>query len=180
MKPSDTAEESFKSSKPAPTLEFNIKDWVSCTVTKAAPDSQVGLDFEYNAEDGHVYVAKVYDLAKMFSDARAGDKLYKFQGRDASEYESLGPTGSIDELTRIMKNENSVSFETLHHDHLHESITEVAMDVELGDIVPLQNYDKNPDLNGQDVEVLRPMGTPISVPGVVVPSGGAPVVDFNL
>ena len=152
---SPIAKKSYLESKPAPTLEFNIKDWVSCQVTKSTPqETNIGLDFEYNPKDGNIYITKVYHLAHMFSDARVGDKLHKFFGKDAIEYSSKGEDG-VKELYDIMKVETVISFETLHHEFFNESVTEISMDVEIGDIVPLQNYKSREEYNGHDVEVLR-------------------------
>ena len=153
---SPIAKKSYLESKPAPTLEFNIKDWVSCQVTKSTPqETNIGLEFEYNPKDGNIYITKVYHLAHMFSDARVGDKLHKFFGKDAKEFSTKGEDG-VKELYDIMKVETVISFETLHHEYtMNESVTEISMDVEIGDIVPLQNFAAKQEYNGHDVEVLR-------------------------
>ena len=66
--------------------DYNFKDWVSCNIKKARQSDNVGLTFEKNPRLGHYFVTQVGGLAKMFSDVKVGDRLLKFQGKNASDY----------------------------------------------------------------------------------------------
>jgi hypothetical protein len=136
---------------PGPTLEFNLKRWVCGSVTKASIKHEtIGLELE-ERDDGAIYVTKVEGLTKQFTDVLVGDKLYKFQDRDISEY-----GGGIDELYAIIKKELKISLETIHPNHdIQASDLLERMDIQIGDRVPLINYKPHPDYNGRTVEVLR-------------------------
>ena len=132
-------------------VQYNLKAWLCGSLSR--PPSRrhdFGLDFE-KRDDGHYYVTRVESLAKQCGDVEVGDRLLKFQGQPASDYQS------VEELTEVLKGALSISFEALHPNLIEETITEVPNDVDLGDVVPLggMELDHKSYLNGKDVQVLR-------------------------
>jgi len=144
---------SSSSNNPGPTLEYNIKAW--CAGGCSRPPSKrhdFGLDFERrdgDDDDGHFYVTRVEALAKEFTEVRVGDRLYKFQDKAAAEYKS------VDELYDILKDALKISIETLHPSVMTQEIKTIDLPVEKGDVVALKEYPAKPELEGQNVEVLR-------------------------
>ena len=136
------------SGQPGPTLDYNLKAWVSGSLTR--PPSRrhdFGLDFEL--VDGVFYVTRSEALCKQLTEVKVGDRLLKFQNQDATPRNF-----TLKDLRTILKEELRVSFETLHPEIMQESITEIDMDIDIGDVVPLQNMEEH-NLNGKDVQVLR-------------------------
>jgi hypothetical protein len=142
---------------PPASLEYNLKAWVSGSLTrprqlKNKKLHDFGLDLEQDADDGQFYITRVEGLAKELDGIRVGDRLFKFQGKDPSEF----TTGdALKEIRRMLRTELTISFETLHPEILHESITEIEMDIETGDVIPLTSMKEEEALNGKDAQILR-------------------------
>eukprot|EP00339_Tiarina_fusa_P018711 CAMPEP_0117037682 /NCGR_PEP_ID=MMETSP0472-20121206/26569_1 /TAXON_ID=693140 ORGANISM="Tiarina fusus, Strain LIS" /NCGR_SAMPLE_ID=MMETSP0472 /ASSEMBLY_ACC=CAM_ASM_000603 /LENGTH=190 /DNA_ID=CAMNT_0004747709 /DNA_START=106 /DNA_END=678 /DNA_ORIENTATION=+ len=134
---------------PAPSLEYNLKAWVrgSLTRPKLRKLHDFGLDMERSDDDGHFYITRAEGLAREFTEVKVGDRLLKFQDRDPSEF-------SLEDIHQILKKELKISFETLHPEIMSESITEIEIEIEIGDVVPLAGMEDE-SLNGRDVQVLR-------------------------
>ena len=127
-------------------MEYNLKAWVSGSLSR--PPSKrhdFGLDFE--CIDGIFWVTRVEALAKEMTDVRVGDRLLKFQNQDPSNF-------TLEEIQTILKEELHVTFETLHPELMGDSVTEIDMDIDIGDVVPLQNMDDS-SLEGTNVQVVR-------------------------
>ena len=95
---------------------------------------------------------RVEGLVKDFTEFRVGDRLYKFQEKDASEW-------TLEELERTIQDELKLTIEVLHPDKMKEEVKILDLPIDKGDVVPLKDYKDKPELNGKDVEVLRKLSS---------------------